>query len=346
MYALHATGLAALLEDVLGSARARRVFSTLEVPTELLGVTDQRFDRAQLAFALTAVLFDDVLRRVPMADAYAGDARREQRRLRFDHGALRTVAAPSGELPPGRFSIARILEPLGYEQRGVYPLDRLGMTGFAYAHAERPEQIPQFFVSELHPERFSEDFQQAVHRVVGQSADPLPMWAQTYLDELVEVGYLPRQAAARLLPMLAACFDRHHAEPSLADYELLRDESAEMAWIATEGQAFNHATDRVEDVEAVAQHQRELGRPIKPELEVSQSGRVVQTAFRAATVERLFVDEHGHLVSRWVPGSFHEFISRAERVPGELDLAFDSSNAQGIFKMTSGEGAEDEEVSQ
>ena len=346
MFALHTTGLAALLEDVLGSARARRVLATLEVPTELLGVTDQRFDRSQLAFALTAVLFDDVLRRVPMADAYAGDARRQQRRLRFDHGALRTVAAPSGELPPGRYSISRILEPLGYEQRGIYPLERLGMTGFAYAHTDRPEQIPQFFVSELHPERFSTDFQRAVHRVVGQSADPLPMWAQSYLDELVEVGHLPRQAAARLLPMLAACFDRHHAEPALADYELLRAESAEMAWMATEGQAFNHATDRVEDVKEVARHQRELGRPVKTEIEVSQSGRVVQTAFHAASVERLFVDSHGHLVARWVPGSFHEFISRAERAPGELDLAFDSSNAQGIFRMTNGECAGIEEVSE
>lgn len=337
MYGLHTGGLSALLEDVLGSARARRVLATLEVPAALAGGSDQRYDRSQLAFALTVVLFDDVLRRVPMADAYAGDARRDSRRLRFDHGALRTVAAPSGELPPGRYAIARILEPLGFDQRGVYPLDRLGMTGFAYAHDDLPQDVPQFFVSELHPERFSAEFQATVHRVIGQSVDPLPAWAQTYLDELVEVGYLPRQSAARVLPVLAACFDRHHGEPSLADYDRLRMESPEMAWIATEGQAFNHATDRVEDVAAVAQSQRELGRPVKPDLEVSASGRVVQTAFRAAMVERLFVDANGHLVARSVPGSFHEFISRAERAPGVLDLAFDSSNAQGIFKMTSNE---------
>lgn len=36
-----------------------------------------------------------------------------------------------------------------------------------------------------------------------------------------------------------------------------------------------------------------------------------------------------------VPGSFFEFIERAP-LPGEtrLDLAFDTNNAQGIFKMT------------
>ena len=35
-----------------------------------------------------------------------------------------------------------------------------------------------------------------------------------------------------------------------------------------------------------------------------------------------------------VPGSFYEFIARDEEAAGRLDLRFDSSNAQGIFKMT------------
>ena len=111
-------------------------------------------------------------------------------------------------------------------------------------------------------------------------------------------------------------------------------ESKEMAWIATEGNAFNHATDRVADVDAVAAEQRRLGRPMKEAVEVSASGRVRQTAFRAALVERLFVGGDGALTTETVPGSFHEFITRGEESPGVLDLRFDSSNATGIFKMT------------
>ncbi|HJV23751.1 MAG TPA: DUF1338 family protein, partial [Holophagaceae bacterium] len=126
-----------------------------------------------------------------------------------------------------------------------------------------------------------------------------------------------------------------HEEPTLADYETLLAESKEMAWIATEGNAFNHATDRVADVAAVAQGQKELGRPMKEKLEVGSEGRVIQTAFRAAMVERLFVTGAGHLEAKVVPGSFHEFITRYEKAAGVLDLSFDSSNAQAIFKMTS-----------
>ena len=47
------------------------------------------------------------------------------------------------------------------------------MTGRSYAHADLPDDIAQYFLSELHPERFSAGFQATVSRVVSQSADPL-----------------------------------------------------------------------------------------------------------------------------------------------------------------------------
>lgn len=111
-----------------------------------------------------------------------------------------------------------------------------------------------------------------------------------------------------------------------------------MAWISTEGNAFNHATDHVADVFATADELRAKGQPIKDKVEVSASGRVRQTAFKAAQVEREFIDADGQRVSRIVPGSFYEFITRDrytdEAGNDKLDLRFDSSNAQGIFKMT------------
>jgi hypothetical protein len=284
--------------------------------------------------ALNAMLFEDVQRRVPAAEAYVRDQIRTGRRIVFDHGALRTVAAPSGELPEGQLAFARILEPLGYSVNGTYPLDRLAMTGRAYAHRDLPEAIPQFFVSELHPGQFSAPFQAAAQRMLGTSRDPLPAWATPLLQELSTTGGLPWAKALRLLPELASCFDRQHEPPALADYETLLTESAEMAWIATEGNAFNHAMDRVPDVAALTREQKRLGRPMKNEVEVSGSGRVIQTAYRAAEVERIFVDGD-RLVLRRVPGSFFEFITRKPEDDGRLDLRFDASNAQAIFKMTS-----------
>ena len=111
-----------------------------------------------------------------------------------------------------------------------------------------------------------------------------------------------------------------------------------MAWIATEGNVFNHATDRVSSLDVLVEEQRKLSRPLKDTIETSRSGRVRQTAFRADPVERIFVDSNGASLRRTVPGSFYEFIQRErlDLVTGvpRLDLAFDSGNAQGIFKMT------------
>ncbi len=334
MLQIHELALWTLLEDVAGTRRATALLAAVAVPEVLKREEDGRITRAELAMALNLLLVEDVLKRVPMALAYIRDAVRAGRQLTFDHGALRTVAAPCGQLPVGEEAIARVLRPLGYDVAGVYPLDRLGMTGRAYAHQDLAEGIPQFFVSELHPERFSPAFQDAVQRVVSTSVDPLPTWALNLLEVLGVEGELPLTQAVRLLPNLVACFDRQHEEPSLADYETLLAESKEMAWIATEGNAFNHATDRVADVAAVAQGQKDLGRPMKENLEVGSEGRVIQTAFRAAMVERLFVTETGHLEAKVVPGSFHEFITRREKAAGAFDLSFDSSNAQAIFKMT------------
>jgi hypothetical protein len=339
MRILHESVLWALLDRVVGTVRTVRLFEALDTHRSLLrpraNVASTGVTRAELAQALNMLLFEDVTRRVPMASAYVGDAVRSGRKLVFDHGALRTVAADCGALPSGIEAFRRILEPLGFAVRGTYPLEQIGMTGRAFTHLDAPEHVAQFFVSELHVERFSAEFQAAVSRVVGGSKDPLTAVAAAQLAELAGRGSLSFNDAANLLPNLLGCFDRHHTEPSWLDYEVLLAESREMAWIATEGNAFNHATDRVVDVFAVAAEQRRLDRPIKERVEVSSSGRVRQTAFQAAMVERLFVGGDGSLRSERVPGSFYEFIARDEERPGVLDLRFDSSNATGIFKMTS-----------
>jgi hypothetical protein len=302
--------------------------------------TDTQVSRAVLTQALNLLLFRDLLVRVPTGASYVADCVSEGRRIVFDHGALRTVALSGmGALPAGEEAITRVLMPLGYQLGKLYPLDRLGMTGRSYTHQDYPEELPQFFVSELHPERFSSDFQAAVARVTASSRDPLTVAAKKSLDTLARDKVLPLEEASALLPVLLACFQRQHATPSSSDYEMLLRESAEMAWICTEGNAFNHATDRVASLDRLVEAQRRLGRPLKDTIETSRSGRIRQTAYRADPVERDFVDSNGVVVKRVVPGSFFEFIQRehlrdAETGQQRLDLSFDSGNAQGIFKMT------------
>jgi Domain of unknown function (DUF1338) len=337
-YSLPST-LKRLLYTQISTDEAESLLDTLVLSPSLLANQGNRVSRAALAGALNLLLFKDLLERVPTGRHYVSDAIARGRHIVFDHGALRTVALSGmGALPAGEQAITRVLLPLGYQMRQIYPLERLGMTGRSYAQLDLPEELPQFFVSELHPERFSPGFQAAVARVTGTSRDPLSAGDLRTLAQLASAGALPFDDARDLLPAMLACFQRQHKAPALRDYEALLVESKEMAWIATEGNAFNHATDRVANLDVLVAEQKALGRPLKDIIETSHTGRVKQTAFKADRVMRKFVDDTGALVRREVPGSFYEFIQRermsdASGVP-KLDLAFDSANAQGIFKMT------------
>lgn len=332
--------LSTLVASVRGQKAATAILDVLDIAPVLTAETDGPVSRAVFAMALNAALFHDVMNRVPLGAAYVTERRAEGHKILFDHGALRTIDfgdGPTGALPAGHLAFARILAPLGYAVADVYPLDRLKMTGRAYAHLDLPEAIPQFFVSELHVQRFSPAFQVIAHAVFDSSADPLGAAARAALEAFAAQGACDLDQARAALPEVIAAFARTHGPLRLEHYEALKAESAEAAWIATEGQAFNHATDRVPDVQAVSDAQKALGRPIKDAVEISGSGRVRQTAFKAQPVTRTFVTDAGE-ESRVVPGSFHEFISRDRFVDAHgverLDLRFDSGNAQGIFKMT------------
>ena len=338
MSELHESALADLLEKLVGRDRTARLFAALVVPASLQ-TQDQRVSRAVLAQALNMVLFEDLIARVPAAHTYVERCAAQGETIFHDHGAVRTVDGDAmGSLPRGQAAITRLLAPLGYELRGTYPLERLRMTGRSYAQADLPEDIAQFFISELHVDRFPAEFAEAVAHVTASSKDPLTDKAKSLLQELSHRGSLSLDQAVALLPVLVSCFDRQHDEPTVADYETLLGHSAEMAWIATEGNAFNHATDRVADVEKLTRDQKALGQPMKDKVEVSGTGRVRQTAFLAARVPRNFRAADGSTIEREVSGSFLEFIAR-DYIPGEatkpaLDLSFDPSNAQAIFKMT------------
>ncbi len=332
--------LSQLIRSVAGDSAVDECLDTLHLDRHFIVESAGSVSRSVFAMALNALLFHDLLSRVPTGAAYVADRRRQGERIVFDHGALRTIRfakGPTGRLPAGYEAFSRILEPLGYHVAGTYPLDALRMTGRGFAHRWFPETLPQFFVSELHVERFSKEFQAAALRVFGNSRDPLTANVQSVLADFAAEGRCNLKLAAPALRDIVASFSRCHDTPTLADYRILLAESPECAWIATEGCCFNHATDRVADVAMTACAQRSLGRPMKATIETSAAGTVRQTAFKADAVKRTFRTAEGD-VELSVPGSFYEFISR-DCINGpdgkpRLDLRFDTGNAQGIFKMT------------
>lgn len=329
------TSLFQILRRNLSADDTHMLLSRVKIPAILRQEADSSASRALIAEALNLLLLHDLLGRSAVTRAYFGDLQRQDAIFEFDHGALRSIdLADMGSLPAGETAITRILCPLGYAMAELYPLDRLAMTGRSYRHQDFPADIPQFFVSELHVDRFSPAFQQAAQRVTASSVDPLDKASLSALNILAATHKLAVDQAADLVGILVHCFTRRHAAPAMDDYEILLAESAEMAWISTEGNAFNHATDRVSDMETVVQAQRDAGRAVKKAIEISRSGRVRQTAFLADPVTRDFVS-NGQIVQRVVPGSFFEFIERDPLPDGSgLDLSFDTGNAQGIFKMT------------
>jgi hypothetical protein len=166
---MHTSGLYRLLTASLGESATLETFAQLHVAPALLIPLSDEVSRAELAQALNMLLFRDLLLRVPDAVEYVSDCVKAGGHVVFDHGALRTVASPSGALPQGEAAITRVLRPLGYRFAEIYPLSKLRMTGRSWRHADMPQDIAQFFVSELHPERFSPEFQVAVSRVIDAS---------------------------------------------------------------------------------------------------------------------------------------------------------------------------------
>ena len=121
--------LSTLVASAVGQKAAATILDVLEIDPALTAEADGPVSRAVFAMALNAVLFHDIMGRVPLGAAYVSERRAAGHRLLFDHGALRTIdfgdAAPTGALPAGHLAFARILEPLGYHVADLYPLDRL-----------------------------------------------------------------------------------------------------------------------------------------------------------------------------------------------------------------------------
>ncbi|MCU1497956.1 MAG: calmodulin-binding protein, partial [Acidimicrobiales bacterium] len=182
-----ASVLEALVRAVVGAERAEALMATVEVHPVVAGPGADpsiAVPRATIAQALALVLFDDLCQRVPSAAGYVADCRSAGRRVVLDHAAVRTVARPCGLLPAGQEQVARLLRPLGYEQREVYDLTALRMIGRSWTHVDHPEAIPQWFVSELDLHRLSPEVEQAAAQLLASSTDALGLLDRLRSDQL------------------------------------------------------------------------------------------------------------------------------------------------------------------
>ena len=217
------------------------------------------------------------------------------------HGAQRAVVqdllgcqlptSPTGALASAHYSIGHCVRCGGSDRhsrghRRVRPnLGTLGLcrrgrlsAGPAAEHASRTansaRSMPQFFISELHVERFSAGFA-APPRVRHQPRSACAP-RRAALHAFAEHGSCELGAAAAGLREILAAFGRCHNTPTLVDYQVLLAESAEAA-DRDRGCAFNH-TAACPDVDAVACEQRDWAVP-SGQHRVSRSGSVRQTAF-------------------------------------------------------------------
>src|SRR5450631_2800288 len=106
------THLSQLIRLIAGDKAADDILGTLQIDRAFMLESAGAVSRGVFAMALNAVLFHDLLTRVPTAAAYVADRRRQRERITFDHGALRTIrfgTGPTGELPAGFKAFSRIL---------------------------------------------------------------------------------------------------------------------------------------------------------------------------------------------------------------------------------------------
>ena len=312
------SALVDLLEGTVGARRTEALAGLVDIHPALLTPRTGPVPRGVLAMAMDLLLFEDLLRRVPASALYVQQQVREGRKIVYDHGALRTVLAPSGALPQGHLAFARILEPLGYQVNGIYPLelpghDRPGLRPSGPARGHPPvlrERAPSRAVLRR-PSRRSRPGSCA------SAKDPLPCLDPADPGRAaVPPGTLPTNRRGGSCPTWWPASTGSMRRPPWPTTRPSWRKAPRWPGSPRRGTPSTTPRTGYRTWWRCPAAQKALGRPMKDEVEVSTSGRVLQTAYKAAQVERAFVEPDGRLVLRTVPGSFFEFITRKPEAGG------------------------------
>jgi hypothetical protein len=256
---------------------------------------------------LFGALWDQYAALTPQAEAIRSLFEARGETVLNDHVAFRTFDDP-------RLGIDRIAAPflqLGYEPKGTYRFEEKRLFARYYAHED--EALPKVFVSELLLDEFSEELQDAVRALIGQTTE-----------------------AQRDDPLLLMA-----GRPWTVDagtYERLSAESEYAGWMAAFGFCANHFTvfvnalrtfERLSDLAAFVEGEGYAMNRSGGLIKGSKDVLLEQCSTMASRVEVAFSD--GTLT---IPSCYYEFARRHPQPNGHLYQGFVAASADKIFEST------------
>ncbi len=236
----------------------------------------------------------------------------EERGERFfnDHMAFRTFNLD----PIGVDSLAATFLERGYRLSGEYRFEEKQLRAKSFAHPD--PHVPHVFISELLTERFSDELQGIVRRLVDQ---------------------VPADRAGS--PELFTALPSWGAV-SYEEYERLLEESRYAGWLAAFGIRVNHFTVSINSLKTFDSIQGLNGWLMEQGFVLNESGGVVkgtpevlleQSSTMANRVEWEFANGERQVI----PSCYYEFARRyPDPSTGELYEGFIARSADRIFEST------------
>ncbi|MFD2167511.1 DUF1338 domain-containing protein [Thalassotalea euphylliae] len=224
-----------------------------------------------------------------------------------DHVAYRTFNIEK----VGLEKLAAHLINLGYKECGEYHFEAKKLYAKHFEHADAT--MPKVFISELLVEKFSEEVQSIIHKLVDQ----LPAEAVLADDFL---------------------FSGKNWDVSYEDYQTLLAESEYAAWMAAWGYRANHFTvsinhlENYSSIEAVNDAVKAGGFTLNSsggEIKGDESVKLEQSSTMADVAPVSFSDQTVE-----IPSCFYEFAKRYPLENGELYTGFVAASADKIFEST------------
>ena len=297
-------------------------------------------EREQFTLELFDVLWDRYRQRVAFVAAYERIIQEANETFVNDHIAFRTFA--SQQPLAGIASISRIFEALGYQAAGCYSFHDKHLNAIHYQHSN--PQFPKIFVSELKIWELSATAREVILRSLSSHRSPLS--AET-LATLTSFEGQPARERTELLETLVRQFQELPWNlPEKNDVLTLNEESQYAAWVLVHGYNANHFTSLINshrseplnDIEKTIAALRDVGVPMKAEIEGDRGSKLRQSATEAAVID-VSVTEGGRESQMPWTYAYFELAERGEIVDAATGQrirfeGFLGPQATHLFEMT------------
>jgi hypothetical protein len=262
-----------------------------------------------------------------------------------DHIAFRTFNTKVGSQPAGVASMARILEPLGYQRKDCYVFTDKKLTAWHWQHRTNPSS-PKIFISQLEVDRLSRPSRDMIAKTIGAAPDLVSAADLSLLAELGKGKEIDAKKAEILLTHLVKFFGRPWAPPKRSIVEDINKESQYAAWTLLHGNSVNHFTAYINeqkvaewpDIEATVAALRKAGLPMKPEFEGEKGSKLRQSSTKAVDEDCDVIEADGKPGKLNWSYAYYELAERGN-VPGPDGKptrfhAFLGEQATNLFEMT------------